>query len=172
MTSELACNPEKRGKSDPVFDHDFWSVEEANLWPRKMGREFKEQRRKMRKEETVIVDLLHRAYRRSIPIRGYARSAQKAPLATITFIVTSTTPQRGHPIFLLSREKISSVIIEGYRTGKIWETPIHQVPSRTFVFPSTNLSLRRTLYLIVTFIRCAPLARGHPSSLIQITKLK
>ncbi len=28
---------------------------------RKMGREVKEQRRKMRKEETVTVDLLHRA---------------------------------------------------------------------------------------------------------------
>jgi hypothetical protein len=32
-----------------------------NLWPRKVGREVKEQDRKMRKEETVTVDLLHRA---------------------------------------------------------------------------------------------------------------
>ena len=33
-------------------------------------------------------------------------------------------------------------------------------------FHSTNLSLRRTLYLIVTFIRYAQ--EGYPSSLIQI----
>jgi hypothetical protein len=47
-------------------------------------------------------------------------------------------------------------------------------PASPFGLPSdsTNLSLRRTLYLIVTFIRCAPLPRDHPSSLIQITKLK
>ena len=57
----LLLIPKRGGKSEQVIEHDFWSVEERNLWPRKMGREVKEQRRKMRKEETVTVDLLHRA---------------------------------------------------------------------------------------------------------------
>jgi hypothetical protein len=41
-------------------------------------------------------------------------------------------------------------------------------PASPFGLPidSTNLSLRRTVDLIVTFIRCAPLERDHPSSLI------
>jgi len=47
-------------------------------------------------------------------------------------------------------------------------------PASPFGLPmdSTNLSLRRTLNLIVTFIRCVPLERDHPSSLIQIPKFK
>jgi len=47
-------------------------------------------------------------------------------------------------------------------------------PASPFGLPidSTNLSLRRTVDLIVTFIRCAPLERDHPSSLIQIPKFK
>ena len=52
----------KRGeKSEGVFEYDFWSLKETNLRPRKMGREVKDHRRRMRKEETVTVDLLHRA---------------------------------------------------------------------------------------------------------------
>jgi hypothetical protein len=47
-------------------------------------------------------------------------------------------------------------------------------PASPFGLPidSTNLSLRRTLDLIVTFIRCVSLERDHPSSLIQIPKFK
>jgi len=29
--SELACDPEKRGKSERVFEHDFWSLEERSV---------------------------------------------------------------------------------------------------------------------------------------------
>jgi hypothetical protein len=50
----------------------------------------------------------------------------------------------------------------------------HTSPASPFGLPidSTNLSLRRTVDLIVTFIRYVPLERDHPSSLIQIPKFK
>ena len=57
----LLVIPKRGGKSEQVFEQDFWSVKETNLWPRKMGREVQEQRRKIRKEERVTVDLLNRA---------------------------------------------------------------------------------------------------------------
>jgi hypothetical protein len=39
VQSEIAYNPEKRGESEQVFEHAFWSVKITNLWPRKMGKE-------------------------------------------------------------------------------------------------------------------------------------
>jgi hypothetical protein len=38
VQSELACNPENKEKREQVFEHGFWSLEEMNLWPRKMGK--------------------------------------------------------------------------------------------------------------------------------------
>ena len=59
-----------------------------------MGREVKEQRQKMRKGETVTVDLLHRAVPAKHTDEGLRALSgeKKAPLATITFILTPTTP--------------------------------------------------------------------------------
>jgi hypothetical protein len=31
--------PKRGGKSEQVFEHDFWPPVEINLWPRKMGEE-------------------------------------------------------------------------------------------------------------------------------------
>lgn len=36
MQSELVCKAEKMLKRERVFEHDFWPLEETNLWPRKM----------------------------------------------------------------------------------------------------------------------------------------
>jgi len=35
----LLVIPKRGGKSEQVFEHDFRSLEETNLWPRKMGKE-------------------------------------------------------------------------------------------------------------------------------------
>jgi hypothetical protein len=35
----LLVIPKRGGKSEQVFEHDFRSVEETNLWPRRMGKE-------------------------------------------------------------------------------------------------------------------------------------
>ncbi len=69
------------------------------------------------------------------------------------------------------KRKIFSCDLEGtenrFSFGDTSPASPHGLP-----IDSTNLSLRRTLNLIVTFIRCIPLERDHPSSLIQIPKFK
>jgi hypothetical protein len=35
----LLVIPKRGEKSEQVFEHDFWSLEEIILWPRKMGKE-------------------------------------------------------------------------------------------------------------------------------------
>jgi hypothetical protein len=35
----LLVIPKRGGKSEQVFEYEFWSLEETNLWQRKMGKE-------------------------------------------------------------------------------------------------------------------------------------
>jgi hypothetical protein len=39
MQNELAAIQKRRGKSEQVLEHDFWSLNETNLWQKKMGNE-------------------------------------------------------------------------------------------------------------------------------------
>ena len=101
-------------------------------------------------------------------------------------------PEEGEEEFLLGSCEIGPEGL-GVKSGTSYNTPVKRKlfscdfeetgsgnsfgntsPAGPFGLPSdsTNLSLRRTLNLIVTFIRCVPLERGHPSSLIQIPKFK
>ena len=65
LQSELACNPEKGRKSEQVFEQDFWSLKETDLWQRKM-------------EKAEKAYTLYEKFRQEIPLgkKGWGASGK------------------------------------------------------------------------------------------------